>query len=585
MTDRQIPIERSLANVEIFADFTEDQIAKIAAWFLEVELEPWQPLFSGRDPEEDFYIVQSGKIFVYSGEDEEDRTVFSAGEYFSEEDLLFGHPDIAYITTDQTTQLLRLEAREFHQMLSEYPQIKPSLARNTESQWLVRTRNFEWVGEDEVIYYIARKHEVVFVFGLIGPIILGLAAIAIIFAVSAASVSSTIWTSGVVCSFSLALFAILWGIWDWIDWGNDYYIVTDQRVVWLEKVIWLYESRDEAPLNTILAVNTTSTFFGRLLHYGSVVVKTFTGEIIFRNLRDPKQMVAIIEEYRERIEKGSERREKREIDKALRQRLGLEGEEEADRPIMEAPESKRDEKQSVTSEEDGQQKRSAVREYFGTFFTMRFEQGDVITYRKYWPTLFGKIWIPSVLILIVVLAMAILVSLYFSGVTSAQFTEIMLGVAFVIILFLLVPWWMYRYADWRNDIYQVTNRNIIDIERKPLGTEVKKSAPVENILSLEHKREGLLGYMLNYGLVTINVGETQFIFRNVHDPARVQQDIFNRIYALQRQKEQVEATQQRKRFVDVLEVYHENIEEQEEDDYFDDYDDEFGVELGPDGYP
>jgi hypothetical protein len=71
----------------------------------------------------------------------------------------------------------------------------------------------------------------------------------------------------------------------------------------------------------------------------------------------------------------------------------------------------------------------------------------------------------------------------------------------------------------------------------------------------------------------------------VHDPARVQQDIFNRIYALQRQKEQVEATQQRKRFVDVLEVYHENIEEQEEDDYFDDYDDEFGVELGPDGYP
>jgi len=252
---------------------------------------------------------------------------------------------------------------------------------------------------------------------------------------------------------------------------------------------------------------------------------------------------------------------------------------------MEVPESERDEKQSVTPEEDGKQKRSAVREYFGTFFTMRFEQGDVITYRKYWPTLFGKIWIPSVLILIVVLAMAILVSLFFSGVTSAQFTEIMLAVAFAIILFVLVPWWMYRYADWRNDIYQVTNRNIIDIERKPLGTEVKKSAPVENILSLEHKREGLLGYMLNYGLVTINVGETQFIFRNVHDPARVQQDIFNRIYALQRQKEQVEATQQRKRFVDVLEVYHENIEEQEEDDYFDDYDDEFGVELGPDGYP
>ena len=91
--------------------------------------------------------------------------------------------------------------------------------------------------------------------------------------------------------------------------------------------------------------------------------------------------------------------------------------------------------------------------------------------------------------------------------------------------------------------------------------------------------------MFNYGLVTINVGETQFVFRNVHDPARVQQDIFNRIYALRRQKEKAEAGQQRKRFVDVIEVYHDNVDDLDEDDYFDDYDDDFGVELGPDGYP
>jgi hypothetical protein len=70
----------------------------------------------------------------------------------------------------------------------------------------------------------------------------------------------------------------------------------------------------------------------------------------------------------------------------------------------------------------------------------------------------------------------------------------------------------------------------------------------------------------------------------VHDPARIQQDIFNRIYALRRQKEKAEASQQRKRFVDVIEVYHENVDQLDEDDYFDEYDDDFGVELGPDGY-
>ena len=91
---------------------------------------------------------------------------------------------------------------------------------------------------------------------------------------------------------------------------------------------------------------------------------------------------------------------------------------------------------------------------------------------------------------------------------------------------------------------------------------------------------------MNYGFVTINVGETQFVFRDVHDPARVQQDIFNRIYALQRHKEEVVAAQRRQRFVDVIGVYHESFEELEDDDYFvDEYDEDFGVELGSDDYP
>jgi hypothetical protein len=215
---------------------------------------------------------------------------------------------------------------------------------------------------------------------------------------------------------------------------------------------------------------------------------------------------------------------------------------------------------------------------------MRFEEDNVITYRKYWPTLFGKIWLPTVLIIVVLLGMGFIISVFTAGQITAQLAETILLLFMAFILFVLIPWWIYRYVDWRNDIYQVTDKHIIDIERKPLGTEVKKAAPVENILSLEHERVGLFGYLLNYGLVTINVGETQFVFRNVHEPARIQQDIFNRIYALRREKEQIDASKQRKRFVDVLEVYHQNTEDLDDDDYFDEYDDDFGVELGPDGY-
>jgi len=542
-----------------------------------MHLEPWQPLFADRNAVEDFYIVQSGKVFIFGEEGEEQQDQIGPAGYFTEESLLFGHAAEAYITSDQPTELLHIDEIEYYRLFMDFPEIKPWLARSPESQQLVRAGKFSWVGEDELIAYVARKHEVIFIFSLIGPVIISLAALTIIFAVSAASTSDTVWTTGAVCSIGLALGAILWGIWNWIDWGNDYYITTNQRVVWVEKVIWLYESRDEAPLTTILAVNTTSTLLGRMFHYGNVIVKTFTGEIIFRNLKNPQEMVNFINEYREQLQKGSDRREKREIDQELRTRLGW---EEGEEPGFAG-------EQKGKEELDGgkEQKRRVWQRSFGHIFTMRFEEGSVITYRKYWPTLFGKIWLPTLLIFMTIVVMGIIINFFLRGQSTAQTAEILLGLSAAFILLVLIPWWLYRYIDWRNDIYQVTDKFIFDIERKPLGTEVKKAAPLENILSLEHERVGFLGYMLNYGLVTINVGETQFIFRNVHEPARIQQDIFNRIYALRRQKEKADSLKQRQRFVDVIEVYHQNTEEDEEDDYYDDYDDDFEVELGPDGYP
>jgi uncharacterized membrane protein YdbT with pleckstrin-like domain len=573
-------VVRALKQIDIFSELNDDQIGEIASKFSVLELEPSQHLFSDREPQEDFYIVIKGKLFVSDGGEQGEKKTQLAGDYFNEEELLYGQIEDAYITTDEPSEVFHLNGRDFSQLKLDYPVIKPWFARNPESQWLVRKRKFKWIGEDELVAFVARKHEVIFVFSLIGPLIFFLAALAIIFAVSFTDVSSTIWTSGAICSLGLAFLAVLWGLWNWIDWGNDYYIVTDQRVVWVEKVIWLYESRDEAPLTTILAVNTATTFLGRLLDYGSVIIKTFTGEITFRKLRDPQQMVAYIDEYRTRVQRGAERKEKWKIDQEIRERLGLDVDEYPETAVeeqpVEIPAGEQEEKQSVSSG------------FFKNFFTMRFEHDGVITYRKYWPTLFGKIWLPTLLIFFVLLAMIILVSSFQSNWISAQTAQILFVLSIAFILFVLIPWWIYRYVDWRNDIYQVSDKNIIDMERRPLGTEVKKSAPVENILSLEHERVGFMGYMFNYGQVTINVGDTQFVFRNVHDPARVQQDIFNRMYSLRRQKEKVEAAQQRQRFVDVIEVYHQNIEDQDEDDYFDDYDDyedDFGVELGSDGYP
>jgi hypothetical protein len=72
---------------------------------------------------------------------------------------------------------------------------------------------------------------------------------------------------------------------------------------------------------------------------------------------------------------------------------------------------------------------------------------------------------------------------------------------------------------------------------------------------------GLLGYLLNYGNVTINVGETRFVFIGVFDPARVQQDIFNRMHALRRRKQEAEAARERERIAEAITMYHRNVED------------------------
>jgi hypothetical protein len=108
-----------------------------------------------------------------------------------------------------------------------------------------------------------------------------------------------------------------------LDWRNDYYIVTNHRVVWLEKVIAIYESRQESPLNTILSVAVQTTWLGRILDYGDVIVRTWVGRIPFNEVSHPEQAQDMIEEYWERTKEQAVGTEKEEMKNALRRRLGI----------------------------------------------------------------------------------------------------------------------------------------------------------------------------------------------------------------------------------------------------------------------
>jgi len=115
-------------------------------------------------------------------------------------------------------------------------------------------------------------------------------------------------------------------------------------------------------------------------------------------------------------------------------------------------------------------------------------------------------------------------------------------------------------VDWRNDIFQVTADQILDIDKKPFGTEERRAAPLDNILSTQSSRIGLAGYLLNFGTVYITVGGAHLVFEDVMDPAGVQGDIDRRRATRIAQKKKSEADVQRDRMTDWLISYHENAE-------------------------
>jgi len=127
-------------------------------------------------------------------------------------------------------------------------------------------------------------------------------------------------------------------------------------------------------------------------------------------------------------------------------------------------------------------------------------------------------------------------------------------------LLLLVPafgWWVYQFMDWANDLYQITADQILDVYKKPLARELRKIAPLENILGTQVKRKGIVGLLLNYGDVIAQVGTEEFSFEGVFEPNRVQQDIVRAQEALVERRRELERRQRRDELAGWFGVYHE----------------------------
>ncbi|MEW6406711.1 MAG: PH domain-containing protein, partial [Chloroflexota bacterium] len=343
----------------------------------------------------------------------------------------------------------------------------------------------------------------------------------------------------------LAVLLTLLALWRWVDWGNDYYIITDKRVVWVEKIVLLYSSRNVVPLDAVLSVDVNTSYWQRFWGAGDVIVNTFTGKMVMKNAARPRQFADAIEEYWHRAQRRATEEERQSRIRAIRENIGLQEKTEMPEVPQESP----------RPEKPGLLQRGM------NFLSTRYEEDGVVTYRKHWFLLFRSSWKPFLFFITVMVILAVL---------STQFpNQTILGllIAAEVLAFLII---LYRVLDWANDIYQVAERHILDIDRKPFGQDIRRSAPLEQILSTSVE-QNFWQRLLNYGDVLIRVGEAEFTFDGVVNPSMVQQEIFHRLSARKLQIEAQEAAQERKRMAEWLKLYHDQVEDSRSADHEPDF--------------
>lgn len=540
-----------LSQTPLFGYLDPGRINRLAGLFKVVSYQSGDVIFSEGDLSEEMFIVCEGQVAL-----EVDRkrsvnpfTTLHRGDFFGEEALLVDDPRFYRAVALEDGVLLRLSVDDYLYIYEDLPGVEEMLDVSVRSRKLSIQVDVPWLGKDEFIHVISRKHPAILWVRLALPLLVGMVLLVL------SLLLLLLWLPGrpygwITLGLGLPV-SFLWSLWVLFDWRNDFFILTNKRVVWIEKVAMVYDSRREAPLRTVMSVGMQKSRLGSLFGFADVVVLTYVGTIRLADLPRAETIATLVEAYWHKAEDHNRREESEAMAEKLHEKL--------DYPQGAAGTTRASMTQPAAIPESTETREPGFLEWlFRDFIRLRYDQNGAITYRKHWFVLVRMTWLP---VLLIALAVTGIIARLAGSLVFVPLTPGLVAASiFIFICFVVV---IYQYADWRNDIFQITMDQIVDLDRKPLGKVRRRSAPLENVLSIEYERKGFWGYLFNFGTVYISVGSTNLTFDFVYNPSEVQQDIFYRMGERLDQIQQFKVEGERERISEWIASYHRRTNGQE----------------------
>ncbi|MCZ7571010.1 MAG: cyclic nucleotide-binding domain-containing protein [Ardenticatenaceae bacterium] len=547
-----------LYDESLLDPLSDEDLARLARSTELQQFKPGEYVYLAGDSPTHFYLVTNGQLEVLEPTErgERRRQYLYPQDFFGDIALREDTPRQFAVRAALPSEVIAIPAAAFFELLDAFPEIEKILDQST-AERRAPPPTFPGQYENEVVIYWARRHPIELLRRLLWPVGVGLVwtvmAVIALFVVARQSVR---WETIILTVWAIGLIPLtMWALWEGIDWWNDLYIVTDQRVINLERVVLIFEERREAP---ILKVQNVNAFrrnpLAAALNYGDLVIETAaqTGAILFRAVPDNDVVAARIlqerDKAREAVRRASESQKRRELRKAL----GLE-------PTSPPP-----------AKQDGGVQKNARRprrisEALATqgmrYFIPRTreEQGETIIWRKHWIVLLGQTLRPWLFTIVI----------FFSAIALGVMLPPLSAVAtFLIILFFAIAgmaavgWLLWEYEDWHNDIYILSPTAVVDEERRPLAlSKTVKQASLDQIQDVRYEIPNPLFMLLNVGNVVIQTAgaEGRLDFKFVKNPPGIQSEIFRHIQRMAEERQARESARLNAEILDALRLYQEEV--------------------------
>ncbi|MEA3406757.1 MAG: cyclic nucleotide-binding domain-containing protein [Chloroflexota bacterium] len=534
-----------LGRVPLFQQLSAYHLQLIAAQGEERIVPAGTVLTRQADLGNTFFLIRRGEAIVHRVDENGLRRpvdMIRHGDYFGTTSLFLGEPRDATVTAKTEMRLWMLTRPGFQRLLAEHDEVRRKLTIRPDVRERLRAPRFAWLGPGEVVIYHTRRHWSVLARS-VAPLTL----------ISLLCFSALLWLKtwlgdvrNLFIPFGLLFsFYALSFLWYWIDWRNDYFAASTQRVVHRERVAFLYESRSDAPLARIQDFQILRGFMGQMLGYGDLIIETAAevGAIGFDQIPHPEEARDAIWEQMARVQATRHAEQRQAVRDTLARHLGLEA-------AATATETRNLEDIVSASYASGLTSTQVRPGSVTRLLTWIAEQGliprtriqteESTTWRKHWIFLVKETVLPLFMCFVVSVAML----LGFLGIPGSLVMRLQpyypLVLIPVVVFLLGLLWW--NINDWGNDLYIVTEDRIIDIEKRPLFmSEERREASLGMIQNVNLEIPNLIASAFNYGSVIIQTaGAGSFTFDNVPNPHDVQNEIFRHIEAFraaQRQKE------------------------------------------------